>query len=292
MALERITGHLLRRSQQVHNLLWAEHLDGELTSPQYGVLAVLAAWPRIDQQQVGNMASLDKSSVADIVARLVAGMWIMRTRDTRDARHYVLQLSPASSIALAHLNPAVRRVQEILLEPLPAARRTDFVSQLQRVARLDPAQVRTSRESNVLNLDAPGHLIRRAQRMHTAIWLEELGRDITGPQYATMHVASSQPGISQKRLGDLAGLDKSTAADIVRRLVQRGWLMQERDPDDGRGRLLRVSPAADDVVIRLAPDVRRVQARLLEPLTPAERGDFIGSLSRVAFGGAAPGAVV
>jgi DNA-binding MarR family transcriptional regulator len=288
--LAAITGHLIRRSQQVHNVLWSKYLPGELTGPQYAVLSVLASFPRSDQQTVGRLASLDKSSVADVVARLVRQAWIVRTRDTADARRYVLALTPAAAIALSSITPAAAAVQDALLKPLDDARGDTFVRELAAVARLDAKDLRNAHAEGypVLDLSAPGHLIRRAQQVHTAIWAEVVGSDLTGPQYAVLHVVSRSPGINQRQLGELAALDKSSTADIVARLVSRGQMIRGRDPHDGRGRVLLVP---DEELLRLQkmhPLVAEVQSRLLEPLGPAARKAFVHDLARVAFCGEPP----
>jgi DNA-binding MarR family transcriptional regulator len=287
--LARICGYLIRRSQAVHNQFWSEEVDPELTSPQYAVLAVLAAWPRIDQKRVSELASLDKSSAADVVARLERRHWVQREKDPADARRNLLQLSPAAAIAFQQLTPAARRVQERLLAPVPQSEQADFVAQLTTVARLDPAQARHEGGTPlVLSLDAPGHLIRRAQQWHTSIWAEEFDRELTGPQYAVLFVLSRFPGISQKELGEQAALDKSTAADLVDRLTQRAWITRDRDPADGRRRILTLTPAAQISIRAITPRAAEVQQRLLAPLAEDERADFLRRLAAVAYRGETP----
>jgi DNA-binding MarR family transcriptional regulator len=288
--LSRICGHLIRRSQQVHTVLWVDEFGTELTSPQYGVLSVLADRPRIDQRQLGELVSLDKSSAADVVARLESKLWLSRTKDPRDARRNLLELAPAAVIAIERLTPKAQSVQERLLAPVPAEDRALFVARLAEVARLDRSYLREEPGvPRVLSLDAPGHLIRMAQQVHTAIWAEEFDRELTGPQYAAMQVLSRSPGINQRRLGDLAALDKSTGADIVQRLVTRGWIRRARDPEDGRGRVLQLSAEAQQLTHDLAPRVAAVQERLLEPLTARARDEFLRRLALVAYAGEVPG---
>lgn len=290
MPLATIPGFLIRRSQQIHNVIWNDHVAGNLTSPQYAVLASLALRPRIDQHRLGQLASLDKSTVADVVARLAGRMWIARERHPTDGRRYELSVTPAAGLALSHLTPAVTEVQSRLLAPLPDSDRSAFVAQLQLVARLDQTDLMPIVENTnlVLNLDAPGHLIRRAQQVHTATWSSEFGGELTGPQYAALHVLAQWPGINQKTLGEIAALDKSTAADIVLRLQRRGSIVRQKDPTDGRGRVLTLSDAARDEIETLAPRVRAVQESLLEPLPATQRSTFVSALANVAFVGDVP----
>lgn len=47
-------GHLARRLQQAHYLLWNTMVSEETTSPQYAVLNALVAEPGLDQRTVGS----------------------------------------------------------------------------------------------------------------------------------------------------------------------------------------------------------------------------------------------
>lgn len=287
LTLESAPGYLIRRTQQVHNVIWNEEFDGLLTSPQYAVLAALAAEPGIDQRRLGEVASLDKSSIADVVSRLVSRSWIVRERDTRDARRNILRLTPAAELAFEHLTPPARRVQERLLASLSTAEGARFTDGLRAIALAElPPPLPAERSNMVVELSAPGHLIRRAQQRHTAIWAAHLDRELTGPQCAVMYVLLEEEGVSQKHVGERAALDKSTAADLVDRLTKRGWIERTTMPGDARGWSLQLSPQGREVVQRTASAVIDVQEELLAPLGPA-RDEFVEMLDRVAFAGAA-----
>lgn len=137
---------------------------------------------------------------------------------------------------------------------------------------------------SVLELSTtPGHLIRRAQQVHTTYWMEELRGALTGPQYAVLVVLAGWPRISQTRLADLASLDKNTATDILIRLEERGWVARVRDPDDGRRRVLQLTNEANAQLETFTPAAARVQERLISPLPEGERCAFVACLARVAF---------
>ena len=82
--------------------------------------------------------------------------------------------------------------------------------------------------------DAPGHLLRRAQQIHTAVWAREVGDIVTGPQYATLVAVAGWPNLDQKRAGELASLDKSTVGGVVKRLECKGWISRATSPVDAR----------------------------------------------------------
>lgn len=265
--------------------MWTEAFDAELTSPQYSVLTVLAASPGIDQRQLGGFVSLDKSSAADVVARLVERRWVERARASTDARRDVLTLTADALGALERITPRARVVQERLLELVPPPERPALLDGLRLIARVDDSLIASVEPHSaiVLGIDAPGSLLRRSQQVHTAIWAETFVGELTGPQFAAMQVLAGSPGISQRDLGERGALDKSTAADIVARLVRRGWIERARDPLDGRSRILTLSGEARASVDTVMVDVMRVQERLLEPVSREERQPFLAALALVAY---------
>ena len=73
-----------------------------------------------------------------------------------------------------------------------------------------------------------GYLIRRAQQLHAALWLREVG--ITSVQFGVLNVLALHPDIDQRTVGEHLGLDRSTIADLVARLETRGYLRRVRPP--------------------------------------------------------------
>lgn len=278
VVLAETPGYLIRRAQQVHNTLWGEQLATTITPPQFAVLTALSVEGGVDQRRLGEIASLDKSSVADVVARLTAQRWIERARDPHDGRRNLLRLAPAAEIAVRHLSPAVEEVQKRLLAPLDDAEIQGFLRALSAVARVD-------QPPGAIPVRSAGHLIRCAQQVHTALWGEAFAGELTGPQCAVLFVISGTPEIGQKHLGELAALDRSTAADLISRLARRGWVRRDRSPSDARVRTLLLTNEGREVVDRAGPGVQPVQDRLLSPLDPAERSRFMDQLRRIAFPG-------
>lgn len=285
--LVSIVGYLLRRGQQVLTTGWTTVLEGELTGPQYAVLTALSMRPGLDQQTLGTMASLDASSITDVVRRLIAREWVDRERDPSDRRRYVLRLSAACQAQLHELTAGAHAAQELLLAPLSTHDRETLVRGLRRIAKMPPA-VDTVPAPVLSFHDSAAHLLRRAQQVHTAIWAGEFGGELTGPQYATMRVLVREGSANQKLLGDRAALDRSNVADIVSRLAARGWVRSTPDPEDRRWRIVRLTRDGSEVMARVAPGVERVQSRVIAPVRATSRAPFLNALTRVAFRGEPP----
>src|SRR5438552_11445117 len=87
----------------------------------------------------------------------------------------------------------------------------------------------------------PGHLARRLQQAHTLLWNALVSPETTSPQFAVLNAVAGPDDLDQRMVGDLIGLDRSTTAEIVSRLSDRGLLARVRDPRDGRRNLLRLT---------------------------------------------------
>ena len=275
--LRAMPGHLLRLAQQRHTALWKDVLGAEPTGPQYAVLCALEAEPGIDQRRLGALAGLDRSSTTDVVARLATRGRLARAVHPTDGRRDVLTLTAEGADLTRRLHPVVAAVQDRLLGPLTAADRDALLLDLGQVAR-----ARSGPTGLPACLRIPGHLLRRAQQVHTALFAADLGRGLTGPQFAAMLVLAGDTGLSQREVGDAAGLDRSTTADLVTRLERAGRVERTRDPADRRRRLLALTAAGHDEVSAALPRVLALQERLLAPLAADERAAFLGRLAPVA----------
>jgi MarR family transcriptional regulator, temperature-dependent positive regulator of motility len=113
-ALSRFTGSLVRRAQQRHAAVWLSEVSAEITSVQYAALEVLQEMPGVNQRQLGEKLDVDRSTVADLVARMVRNGLIERADDPGDKRSYVLFLTSEGKKQLVTLRPRVEEVERIL----------------------------------------------------------------------------------------------------------------------------------------------------------------------------------
>lgn len=129
----------------------------------------------------------------------------------------------------------------------------------------------------------PGHLVRRVAQIASALFADECGSfDLTSVQYAALVAIQANPQVDATRLSALIAFDRSTLGDVLERLEAKGWVLRSPSPHDKRVKLLRLSPEGAKVLRRVAPAVRRVQERLLEPLAPADRARMVKLLAQVA----------
>jgi DNA-binding MarR family transcriptional regulator len=118
----------------------------------------------------------------------------------------------------------------------------------------------------------PGHLIRRAQQIAVAIFIEECAAfDLTPVQYAALMAIRDNPGIDATRLSALIAFDRSTLGNVLERLEARGFVLRYASPDDKRIKLLKLSAPGRALVKRAAAGVQRAQERILSPLRREDR---------------------
>lgn len=126
-----------------------------------------------------------------------------------------------------------------------------------------------------------GHLIRRAQQRHAALWQEQVSAEVSSVQYAALAVLERLPGASQSELGAELDLDRSTVADIVSRLDRRGVIERLPHDSDRRRYSLTLTKAGLAEVNRLRPLVVQANARLTNALNAGELSTLRTLLERI-----------
>jgi len=142
---------------------------------------------------------------------------------------------------------------------------------------------KTSASRRRIDLNAlPGHCIRRLQQIAVGVFMQEaVDSGVTPVQFAVLHTLAGQPGIDQRTLACSVSFDTSTIGGVVGRLEARGLLTRSHSPEDGRVRLLHLTPDGDEQLAGLTPAMQRAQERMLEPLSATERKEFLRMMRQV-----------
>lgn len=131
--------------------------------------------------------------------------------------------------------------------------------------------------------DQVGHLMRRANQRHAAIFFEGLNdQQLTPMQFAVLVKIGDEEEVSQNRLGRLAAMDPATVQGVVRRLKERALIDARPDPDDGRRSLWRLSETGEALVAATIPIAEQITEKTLEPLSKSERSNFLALLRKLA----------
>lgn len=137
------------------------------------------------------------------------------------------------------------------------------------------------REPGTGRLDrSPIHLLHRAGQCAGDVFQVEFGdNDLTPRQYAVLVTVSQKEGLSQTDLVEHTGVDRSTLADIVRRMLKKGLLQRRRTKEDARAYAVRLTEEGWRVLKSCEPLVRRVDDRILEALPAKQREQFVADLA-------------
>jgi DNA-binding MarR family transcriptional regulator len=127
----------------------------------------------------------------------------------------------------------------------------------------------------------PGHLARRLQQVIHQLWTASVSTETTPPQFVVLNSLRASPDIDQRTLGERACLDRSTVADVVARLVQRGLIRRVRDPHDGRRNVLRLTARGENTHSEVAARAQTMNEQLLAPLSGDEQLALVSLLGRV-----------
>jgi len=105
---------------------------------------------------------------------------------------------------------------------------------------------------------------------------------LTRSQFAVLNaVKQSGGGGTQSALVEVTGIDRSSIADLVARLVKRGWLKRRRAEHDKRAYSVRLTAKGAAVFAAAEPAARQTEDLLLAPLSKAERLQLLRALEQI-----------
>jgi len=126
------------------------------------------------------------------------------------------------------------------------------------------------------------HLLHRAGQCADEIFADNIGKsDLTPRQYAVLRAVADSEEPSQTVLVEKTGIDRSTLADIVRRLVERGLLQRKRTKHDARMYAVRLTSSGQSALRSAEPAAKTTDDRILSVLSSSERQAFLKSLSQI-----------
>jgi len=128
----------------------------------------------------------------------------------------------------------------------------------------------------------PGYLFRRMQQIAVAIFVEECkAYDLTPVQYAALVAIQAHPGIDATRLSAVIAFDRSTLGNVIERLEAKQLIERKPSREDRRVKLLYLTRAGVALLSDIMPSVDRAQARMLQPLKPADRKTLMALLTQL-----------
>lgn len=132
--------------------------------------------------------------------------------------------------------------------------------------------------------DSPSHLLHRVLQIALDIYNVEAGENaLTQRQYALLHALDGAPnGLTQTELVHATGIDRSTLADLVARMLSKKLLARERSTVDARANLVRLDTAGKKALDEMQPRVLAADEKILSLLSAPKRESFVKLLRKIA----------
>lgn len=128
----------------------------------------------------------------------------------------------------------------------------------------------------------PGFLVRRLHQIGAALFYDECqSESLTPLQIGMLTALSMNPWLDQKAIGRELSLDRTTTAEVLKRLAEKGLVETRVNPDDRRSRLSVITKRGMKLIGELQGSIHRSQERLLEPLPPDDRAVFMKLLAQL-----------
>lgn len=141
----------------------------------------------------------------------------------------------------------------------------------------------TAKEAKILQLEqSPIHLLHRAGQCAGDVFQSEMrSEDITPRQFAVLVAVSENEGLSQTNLVEMTGIDRSTLADIIRRMLKKGLVQRRRTKEDARAYAVKLTEEGRRILRSAEPMAKKVDERILEALPAAQRERFLADLGTI-----------
>lgn len=143
--------HLLHRAEQLAAERFAQLVGDTITLRQFVILAAISEQPGLSQSDLGRVTGVDRSTLADAMAKMETRGWVVRTPSTSDGRAYSLLLGQSGGTLLSATTQHARAADAAVLDLLTKAKGRSFIGTLTKIARLaDAASLKAERDQKKL----------------------------------------------------------------------------------------------------------------------------------------------
>ena len=126
---------------------------------------------------------------------------------------------------------------------------------------------------------SPSHLLHLALQYALDVYAKEVGSaDITQRQYAVLCAVANNDGASQIDLVRSTGIDRSTLAQLVGRMIGKGLLARERSQTDNRVNAVHLTEAGQAALAETSARAEEADARIMRVIGRSRRDSFLAAL--------------
>ncbi len=99
--------------------------------------------------------------------------------------------------------------------------------------------------------------------------------------FGILAVVAANPGINQTSIGNALGIERANMVPLIDELVATGLLKRGATLKDRRSRALTLTPAGQKKLAAILSDIRKIEARMIAPLSEDERRMLRALLARI-----------
>jgi len=127
--------------------------------------------------------------------------------------------------------------------------------------------------------DMTGHLLRRAENCADAWYYKVIGEtEVTPRQFAVLLTLYREGHMTQSELAAKTAIDRSTLNEMMRRLVERGFVSRRVPAENRRTKEIWLSPQGQAALREILPRAALSQRLMLESLPREYRRIFVHCL--------------
>lgn len=126
------------------------------------------------------------------------------------------------------------------------------------------------------------HLLRRAQQFAYDQFVQQMGSSsITPRQFIVLFAVNEEEGLSQTDLVNRTGIDRSTLADMISRMIKNGLLARKRTAEDARANSVRLTATGRRALKGAMPKAIAAEKALLDVLPKTLQSDLLKGLGQL-----------
>jgi len=126
------------------------------------------------------------------------------------------------------------------------------------------------------------HLLRRAQQFAHEQFVQQMGTSTLTPrQFIVLFAVDEEEGLSQTDLVNRTGIDRSTLADMISRMIKNGLLARKRTAEDARANSVRLTAAGRRALKGAMPKALAAEQALLDVLSKSAQNDLTKALGQL-----------
>jgi|SRR5918996_4748284 DNA-binding MarR family transcriptional regulator len=120
-----------------------------------------------------------------------------------------------------------------------------------------------------------GFLLGRAHLAHRAVTGPALAPFGLSPKgFGALNVLAEEGPLSQQRLGERQGIDRTTMVAVVDELERGGLVERRRDPDDRRAYSLQATPKGQRMLTEAVEAAERAEQEFLAGIPARDRAEL------------------